>query len=240
MTDGTAVQEIERITREAAGKTVEIDGRVYSTTLLHDPRKRLPEPDVLGVSRLLGIADYVEHNRDELDLSRCVLHVEEPGLVNLYGHLRGEFQQRPCYVRASTICGMGDFRFGEYLDAESMIVALQSRFVETDERAKILRLLGNVREEAVKTSADDGVSQSVTARMGVASVENVKVPSPVRLAPRRTFYEVEQPVSPFIFRLHYGPSAALHEADGGAWRGEAIERIGSWLREHVAEVPVIA
>ncbi|MNW60692.1 hypothetical protein D3C74_386970 [compost metagenome] len=70
-----------------------------------------------------------------------------------------------------------------------------------------------------------GMTQSVVAKTGVATVEDVKVPNPVLLAPYRTFVEVEQPESSFVFRMKDGPSAALFEADGGAWRNDVIANV---------------
>jgi len=91
-----------------------------------------------------------------------------------------------------------------------------------------------ITEDEVKQLGDDGVSQSITVKGGVARRENVEVPNPVILAPYRTFPEIEQPESRFIFRMRTGPQAALYEADGGAWRNEAMARIKDWLEEQLA------
>src|SRR5699024_2066082 len=86
-----------------------------------------------------------------------------------------------------------------------------------------------LKEENVKNTGDDGVSQAVTINTGIASASDVKVPNPVTLKPYRTFVEVEQPASEFVFRMKDGPSAALFEPDGGAWRNEAISNIHDFL-----------
>jgi hypothetical protein len=51
----------------------------------------------------------------------------------------------------------------------------------------MLKVVGNIQEDNVKSVSDDGTSQAVVARIGVASVGNVEVPNPVTLAPYRTF-----------------------------------------------------
>ena len=61
------------------------------------------------------------------------------------------------------------------------------------------------------------------------------VPNPVLLKPYRTFIEVQQPESAFIFRMQDGPRAALFEADGGAWRIEAMENIRAYLAKELKE-----
>jgi hypothetical protein len=97
-------------------------------------------------------------------------------------------------------------------------------------------VVGNVKEENVRSIGDDGVSQSVTAKTGVATVEDVKVPNPVLLSPYRTFVEVTQPESAFVFRMKNGPVAALFEADGGAWRNAAIDAVADYLADELSEL----
>ena len=91
-------------------------------------------------------------------------------------------------------------------------------------------------DESVKTYGDDGVSQQATVKSGVTSVASVKVPNPVTLKPFRTFAEAEQPESKFVFRMRKnddGVKAALIEADGGAWKVQAIQNIANYLDEHL-------
>jgi len=131
------------------------------------------------------------------------------------------------------------------MDIEKFIISLQSMFVQTDASAEILRIIGNLKDGTVKSLADDGVSQSVTTKTGVATVGEVVVPNPVALQPFRTFPEIEQPESLFVFRLMSGgenakPSAALFEADGGGWKNEAIQKIKTWLSDEVSGIPIIA
>lgn len=73
-------------------------------------------------------------------------------------------------------------------------------------------------------------------KTGVAKLNDVVVPNPVTLAPYRTFPEIEQPKSKFIFRMQSGPTATLFEADGGAWRNEAMKNIKVWLKTALSGV----
>jgi hypothetical protein len=106
-------------------------------------------------------------------------------------------------------------------------------FEKTDDLVKILEVVGNVKEENVSNYSDDGVTQSVVARKGIARVENVVVPNPVVLVPYRTFMEIQQPASKFVFRMSDGPQAAIYEADGGAWELEAMMSIKKYLQENL-------
>lgn len=73
----------------------------------------------------------------------------------------------------------------------------------------------------------DGIFSDPDVRhiVSVCDVDSVKVYSPLR-----TFYEVEQPSSPFVLRFSENAKVALFEGDGGAWKLEAVENIKKWLR----------
>ena len=71
--------------------------------------------------------------------------------------------------------------------------------------------------------------------------ENVLVPNPVNLIPYRTFLEVEQPASDFIFRISEGRGGApvfkLVAADGGLWKSQAVENVKKYLTEALKDIP---
>ena len=104
----------------------------------------------------------------------------------------------------------------------------------------ILKVVGNVKDESVRTHIDDGHTQQVTARVGVTKVEDVYIPNPVTLQPRRTFLEIEQPASQFVLRLREGIQCALFEAGGGTWKLDAIERIRDFLKKRTSKIAIIA
>ena len=93
----------------------------------------------------------------------------------------------------------------------------------------------------MSTLADDGVTQSVTARVGIAKLGEAELPNPIRLTPIRTFPELDQPSSLFVLRVRSGaagsglPLAALFESDGGAWQNEAIRAACDWLHTKAEE-----
>lgn len=128
---------------------------------------------------------------------------------------------------------------GKFMSLEEFIIGLQSRFAESDERAALLRLFSNVKNETVKVASDDGFGQTVMAKAGAVLVSEERVPNPVELTPFRTFREVMQPASSFLLRLQGGgvhlPTVGLFEADGGAWRLIAVDRVRDWLVNELPE-----
>jgi hypothetical protein len=86
---------------------------------------------------------------------------------------------------------------------------------------------------------DDGVAQAATISRGIRKESGIILPNPVLLRPVRTFTEVEQPESRFVFRMRPEPvSLSLHEADMGAWEMVAKEKIRQYLVEQLPGVPV--
>lgn len=200
------------------------------------------EPEALAVSTLSAFVDYCKANRDALDLEEMVVHILDHRRVALRGKLAGLWSQRFCYVFASAPVVEG-FTTGMYMALDKFVVMLLAHCVQSDARDALVKLFTNVKEESVRTSQDDGVSQVVTARNGVAIVSEAKVPNPTALAPFRTFANITQPESPFVLRVKQGEGdgvkAALFEGDGGAWKITATEAIRAYLKAELAETKLI-
>jgi hypothetical protein len=194
------------------------------------PRAVLAESPI-AINTLTGMIDYIKANL-ERSSSNLILHIEDEKRVKLIGTLEAD-GRREVLAEAEAI--IPRFYFDKFLNSEEFVINFQSKFVKTEDRELLLRVMGNVVEENVKTTGDDGVSQAVSIRQGVATKADVKVPNPVTLAPFRTFLEVQQPESQFIFRLQDGPRGAIFEADGGAWRNQAIVNIREYLTVNLAD-----
>lgn len=241
----SAAERIERLTGASLGKTVTIADKEYSTTKLHDPRREEPEPATLELHTLKSLVDYIKstHDAGYFEGRERFVHVESPTSVRLVTNLFGDFNQRVGVARSKYVPPIG-FNLNSWYDPESFNIALQSHFVDDAHRVSVLKIAGNLTDSAVASHDDDGMSQEVTVRAGVKPRENVKVPNPVELAPFRTFTEVKQPASPFIFRARRGgdgvpPQLALFEADGGAWRLDAVRRVHAWLEERLENAVLV-
>lgn len=231
----------KQVQRDAHAQQIEINGRPYTTK---EVQKVLdPQPDCITVTTLTGLVDYLKTNVDKLNISELLCHIESPTRVTLRSALKGSFAQRFAHIQAKA--DLPDMFFGQYLAGEEFNVWLQSAFVDGEDTAGnqkglVLRYSSNVKQTVESGAADDGVTQVVSAKVGIAAVENVVLPNPVSLRPYRTFTEVEQPSSSFIFRAKTGPSFALMEADGGAWRSKAMKDIKAYLEFEVQNLHVIA
>ena len=196
-------------------------------------RVKEAKASVLTVSTLTGLVDYIKSDLDKLP-EKLLIQVISPREVALYSPLNAD-REREQYISAEAILP-DNVVYDRFIGTEQFNIMLQSAFVDVGTKSALLKYTGLIQDEAVKTIADDGVSQQVTVKTGVASVGQAIVPNPVELAPYRTFPEVEQPISKFIFRMQEGPRAALYEADGGAWRNKAILSIKEYLQEELKEL----
>jgi hypothetical protein len=225
---------IEAIQDAVTPQITTVDGHEYISRSLKLPPAE-PIPSSLSISTLSGLISYFENDPESVTGNYPLLiHVMSPTKVVLASAFSGRHAERSTLITADCSDCISNFRFEAYTPLESMIIGLQSQFKQTPDRDLILSVLGNLRDERVATYGDDGVTQAVTTRKGIALGEQTPVPRIVKLAPYRTFGEVEQPLSDFVLRLKQEsegkpPSAALFEAGGGAWRLEAIELIRSHL-----------
>lgn len=219
-------------------EVLEIEGKKYTNKLveptLEPVRKRL------NISSLTGLVDYISQNIDGVDIKGTMIHVAGPTEVFVLGPIMGPFKQREeiIFVRRNTC---KDFSFGHYMDIESFKIGLLANFEQFGHRDEIMRYMSSLTQKSEVTTDDDGITQAVTAKMGVARMGEVKLPNPVNLRPHRTFPEVEQPASEFVFRLktdeeRHGNkeiNAGLFEADNEAWKLQACVNIKEWLQERL-------
>lgn len=216
---------------------VEVEGRNYTSLRLSGIED--PMADTLTVHTLSGLVDYIKTERER---DGIIIQVLSPSEVNLYGFLQEPWRQREHFL-AVKMFDVGSFPFGSYIDHEQFVIQLQSKFIQDETTASILKVVGNLSDESVKTIIDDGVTQSAHVKTGLRA-EDKMVPNPVTLRPYRSFPEIEQPASKFILRLKSGkgelPQVALFDADNGQWKLTAIQSIRAWLASKLPDVAIIA
>ncbi|ABO49720.1 conserved hypothetical protein [Desulforamulus reducens MI-1] len=213
---------------------VDHDGLQYSSRALH----LIPEasPVAFATKSLAGIVELINKEHEHKRLNDLIIHIVDPIRVDVYSMLREDLGRFHLYSAIAELPGQN---FGNYMNLETAIIRLKSTFVQTDARDKLIQVLGNIKEDAVKTSSDDGISQTVTAKTGIATVGNVKIEPIIKLAPYRTFIEVEQPEGEFLLRLRNGPEAALFEADGGAWKMQARKNIKEYFMDKLDDLVML-
>lgn len=200
-----------------------------------EPEYHMADP--INMSTLSSLVDYIKANIDEM-YDRMIIHVISPTKVRLYSRLN-EVRRREYLVDVDA--EVPAFKFDTFIENERFIIGVQSKFMDDPDSNKnlVLKFAGTVESGTVAQYSDDGISQKATVKTGIASKGEALVPSPVSLRPFRTFVEVEQPVSDFIFRMkedkYDGIQCAIIEADGGAWKNSAVKNIKDYLESELSE-----
>ena len=97
----------------------------------------------------------------------------------------------------------------------------------------------NMRTGQIEIAEYDG---QIRGQMDLSDFTDAAfVPNPVSLIPYRTFLEVPQPASDFVFRISEGrggaPAFKLVAADGGLWKSQAVDNVKNYLVKALADVP---
>jgi hypothetical protein len=202
-----------------------------------------PMAPYLEVASLTGVVDYFRAQPDGELAKGAYIVIHDTTEVVVFSPITTPDKVREKLVEASFDPPGVDLR--NWTPIEEFLLALQSTFVTTENRDKLLTLLGSVKDVSEADYTDNGVTQRVVRKNGLHIGSEAAVHSSVILAPYRTFPEIEQPESPFILRLRKnrhtdGVDAMLSLADGGAWTIVARARIKEFLNTHLPETWVLA
>ena len=231
-------EAINRILELAAPEIIEIDGENYCDRKLTRIDKELRANEIC-MSTLSSFVAFIQNSGDLNKGKKYIVQVVSPTEVRLISELDADRRRETLAIAGANV---PEFDFGRQIPHKQFLINVQSKFCDGDpaenDKALILKFAGTVKSGTVTDYKDDGVSQKATIKTGVASLSEAEVPSPCVLIPYRTFVEVEQPSSEFIFRLDEGShgdvTCALYEADGGAWKNEAIKNIAAYLMKELA------
>lgn len=188
----------------------------------------------LEVNSLSGLVDYMKSEfRSMENDKKLLLHVEGPTKVVIYSELDDD-RKRESVIEATAL--LDKFPYGRFMNSEDFIINVQSLIQRDLDAEAILACASSIRIEGGGDLTDNGISQTVTVKEGAATLMQAEVPSPAELRPYRTFLEVEQPSSPFVFRINRLGECALFEADGGIWKHEAMENVSQYLVNELKEL----
>lgn len=244
----------------SAPNYTEHEGEKWADKPMYRIHHKLPKADVLHLNTLTSLIDYIKSNTDKMS-KNMIIHIQSPTKVSLLSSLDCD-RRRENLVDVEAL--VPEFTFGHFYPAESFVINVMSKFIGNsnfslpleanqlpwkektgicdeihNDKEIILKFAGTVETGTIAQYGDDGVSQKATIQQTCTSKEDVIVPNPVHLIPYRTFLEVLQPDSDFIFRLrdsNAGPEFALFDADGGAWKIDAMKSIHAFLYENIKEV----
>lgn len=202
-------------------------------------KHRLVELDPLRYAKsiklntLTGLVEYLKSGRDSLNEKQLTVHVVSPTEVEVFSELDVD-RKREMYLTAEAI--LPQYNYGSYYPVDEFNIKIQSVFVGNADSDILTTFASAIHIENGATVTDNGTAQTVTVKNGVSTLAKGKAPNPVGLKPYRTFVEVEQPESNFVFRINDKPGCALFEADGGLWKNTAMNNVKSFLQEALQDL----
>lgn len=228
---------IEHIQKTTQPQVVNLDGHTFavnSNGAYRELRPGFDHPDTLSLTSLDAMVKLV---KTEGTKTTSPLYITVPNhlTVRCFGQPdpKAHFFRRMYYeAKATDVPGFVD----GFRDHEKAIIELRSRFAPGGGVDYLLDLLSRISKDSGVTTTDNGVSQTVEARQGVALKAQVQVKPRVTLRPFRTFQEVPQVQSEFLLRLNDNAEVGLFEADGGMWKLEARKAIKDFLEHKLSDL----
>lgn len=225
-------QFVNRILELAAPTTYEVNGHTYTNGDLERiaPPKFMPKS--IPVTGLDSICKLV-HNEAAAVGRKIFIQIVAHDKVSVFSTYDQEYERSYLYTCNADTPKVSVNQFNPY---ERAIIELRSLYIPTDDTKYLMKLLGSITSESKVTSSDNGVTQAVEAKSGIALSQMVEIKSRVSLRPFRTFVEVDQPESEFLLRISEDGKIGLFEADGGVWKLEATRNVAAYFEENLKDM----
>lgn len=230
---------IEKIVSLANPEIYMIGEETYSTVNLRRVDPHVDRPAMIEFGSLDAIVKSIATEIDRVTCPVFVI-VETPTCVEAVTTYRQDNMQRDFLYRAKPSLPK---TLDNWMGHDDAMIALRSRYIETEDTLYIIDLLSSISDQSDVKTTDNGLTQQVTVKQGIALKQTERVKPRVTLKPYRTFLEVEQPASEFLLRMRPGDPEkgkealiGLFEADGGAWKLEAKHSIAQYFEGHLKEL----
>ena len=225
---------IDKIEKMAGPKVYHIGQEDFASASLVRITPKKDFPKSITLTGLDSVCKMVRNEANDLfSGDQILIQVEDYRTVKVFTTLDGEMDR--CWLY-SCEADTPKVRVNDFMTYEEAVVQLRSLFIPSEDLTYLLQLLSGISTESKVTSSDNGVSQTVEAKSGVALTAAVTVRPYVKLQPFRTFLEVPQPESMFLLRLKEGGNVGLFESDGGVWKLEATRNIAGYFEENLKEL----
>lgn len=228
----------ELVNGQVEPEIIEHEGIDYIKTAKGYEKLRKPSTKAIEVNSLEGLVKMIKNALNDADLEG-MYGIYKPFIVNVRWNEINvmsalcEDKSRNHLVESYPM--IPDLMMGYDLTVEQMIILLSTSFVPTENTEKFINSLSSLRVVEEVEFNDDGVGQTVTAKKGASMNAKFQVQPIVKLQPIRTYAEIEQVESKFLFRVNKDGTVCLREADGGQWKYWTQKRIADYLEEHLKE-----
>lgn len=217
---------------------IEYGGVDYVKTSRGYEQLRKPTTRKVEVNSLTGLVKMIQNSikdiESEIDGIYAPLIVNvDFNCIEVMSALNSD-KTRNYLVEANPM--IPSLQMGRNLSVEEMIILLSTAYIPTENTEKFINSISSLRIVEEVNFDDDGIGQTVTAKQGASMNKSFQVQPIVKLKPIRTYAEIEQVESKFLFRVNKDGTVCLREADGGQWKYEVQKEIVKYLEENLKEL----
>ena len=215
---------VEKIISLKDPKVIDYAGDKWANQKFTRIVPHVDKPDLFQVS---GLDSIVQLIRKEIDQVGSFVFVQVSDETNVWVSTtyQPDMSRNELYRARADAPG---FRQG-FRDREKAVIELRSLFIPSDGTAYLLNLVSKMTVEKGATTTDNGVTQAVEVKAGIALKQKEEIRPRVKLTPFRTFLEVAQPESEYLLRVNEDGEIGLFEADGGVWKLEAKRNVKAYM-----------
>ena len=182
--------------------------------------------DMITVQTLQGIFGF-HHSKDCPPLA--FINIVSPTHMVGFGRVGENERLQPLFTAQAKT---KEFPYERPLSMEDFVLNVQVCFAESDDKTELLSAVSRVVQNSQVVQEDDGITQTLEIKSGIALKENKRI-SPVRnLEAYRSFPGFTSPVAPFLFRAHKdekGVKFSLTDMAGDNWIGATMEALRAEL-----------
>ena len=225
-------EAIEKIERMSAPTFHEVDGSVFCNQEMVHIMDKKPMPRCIDLTGLDSICKMVRNEAEHVGL-QIFIQVKDYKSVTVFTELDADEDRLYLYKCSADT---PEVTMGYFMDYEKAIIELRSLYIPNTGTQYLLQLLGSISNESKVTTSDNGVTQKVEAKSGIALSSMVEIEPRVTLQPFRTFVEVAQPESDFLLRINDRGQIGMFPADGGVWKLEATRNVAAYFEEKLHDM----
>lgn len=241
------------IERHTTPNIMDIDGVTWTDKQMHKVQNVM-SMDKAEFFTLTSLVEYLQSGVDVPNefVQHIFVNVAAPDHVLVYS----EANKKNHYSRtdiADVKAMLPVVKTGKWVDQTEFCIMLRANFIDSNyadengtellpdtDKDALIRVASNIVSGTIAQYEDTGISQKATIKTGIQEAEDKLLPERVVLRPYRTFLEVEQPKSEFLFRAqddkYEGVQLSLHEADGGRWKLDAMAAVKQYLVNALADL----
>ena len=179
---------IDKLVSLKETKTFQINGQTYTDGSLTRIPPHVDRPSSIDVTGLDSICKLIRTELAKLDTIVMVQAVSYR-TVEVMTTYQADFSRNILYRAKADVPGLRE----GWREREQALIELRSLFIPNAGTTYLLDLLSRMSNDDSVSTTDNGVTQTVETRQGVALKQVEEIKPRVSLQPFRTFLEVAQP-----------------------------------------------